>query len=50
MQVTQQIYVAEEWVKNADDEVKAEAHSQLEVEKQLGFFKQEQIELSNKLK
>ena len=50
MQVTQQIYVAEEWVKNADDEVKAEACFWLEVEKQLGVFKQEQAELSKKLK
>ena len=35
IQLTQQIYVAKEWVKNARDEVKAEAHSRLEVEKAL---------------
>ena len=29
MQVTQQIYVAEEWVRNARDEIKAKAHSHL---------------------
>ena len=46
MQVTQQIYVAEEWVRNARDEVKAEAHSCLKAEKALGALKQEQTELS----
>ena len=49
-QVTQQIYVAEEWVKNARDEVKVEAHSYLEAEKALGALKQEQTKLSEKLK
>ena len=29
MQATQQIYVAEEWVRNARDEIKAKAHSHL---------------------
>jgi len=41
MQVTQQIYVAEEWVRNARDKVKDEAHSRLEAEKALGAVKQE---------
>ena len=45
MQVTQQIYVAEEWVRNARDKVKDEAHSRLEVEKALGAVKQEQAKL-----
>ena len=49
MQVTQQIYVAEEWVKNARDEVKAEAHFHLEVKKALGALKKEHKELGNKL-
>ena len=49
-QVTQQIYVAEEWVKNARDEVKVEAHSYLKAEKALGALKQEQTKLSEKLK
>ena len=49
-QVTQQIYVAEEWVKNAHNEVKAEAHSRLKVEKALGAVKQEQAEFSERLK
>ena len=29
MQITQQVYIVEEWVKNSHDEVKAEAHSRL---------------------
>ena len=43
------IYVAEEWVRNARDEVKAEAHSRFEVEKALGALKEEYKELGNKL-
>ena len=39
MQITQQVYAAEEWVRNSHDEVKAEAHSRLEVEKALGALK-----------
>ena len=49
MQVTQQIYVAKEWVKNAYDEVKAEAHSRFEVKKALGALKEKHKELGNKL-
>ena len=49
MQVTQQIYVVEEWVKNAHDEVKAEAHSRFEVVKALEALKEEHKELGNKL-
>ena len=41
MQVTQQSYVAKEWVMIARDEVKAEAHSRFEVEKALGALKEE---------
>jgi len=40
MQVTQQVYVAEEWVKNACDEVRAEVNSHLETEKAFGALKQ----------
>ena len=50
MQVTQQVDVAEEWVKNARDEVRAEANSRLETEKALRALKQEQAGLSEKLK
>ena len=50
IQLTQQVYVAEEWVRNARDEVKAEANSCLEVEKALGAFKEEHAQLAEKLK
>ena len=36
MQVTQQIFVAEEWVKDARNQAKAEAHSRVEVENPWG--------------
>ena len=49
MQVTQQFFVAEEWVWDAHNEAKVEAQSRAEVEKSLGAFKQEQAELPDKL-
>ena len=49
MQVTQQIFLAEEWVQDACNEAKVEVHSRAEVEKSLGAFKQEQMELFDKL-
>ena len=49
IQVTQQVFVAEGWVWDACNEVKAKAHSCAEVERSLGALKQEQTELSNKL-
>ena len=49
MQVTQQVFVAEEWVRDARNEVRVEAHSRVEVEKSLGALKKEQTELANKL-
>ena len=45
-----QVFVAEEWVKNARDEVNAEAHPRANVEKVLRAFKEEHKELTNKLK
>ena len=42
--------MAEEWVRKARDEVKAEAHSRLKAEKALGAVKQEQAEFSERLK
>jgi len=50
MQLTQQVYVAKEWIRNAHDKVKAEAHSCFEVEKALGALKEEHVQLSEKLK
>ena len=41
MQITQQVYIAKEWVKNSHDEVKAEVHSRPEVEKALRALKEE---------
>ena len=49
MQVTQQIFVAEEWVKDACNQVKVEPYSCAEVEKPLGALKQEKAELTDKL-
>ena len=48
MHVTQQIFVVEEWVKDARNQVKAEAYSRVKVEKSLAL-KQEKVELSDKL-
>ena len=39
IQVTQQIFVAEEWVWDTRNEVKAKAHSRAEVERSLGALK-----------
>ena len=49
MQVTQQVFMAEEWVWDAHNEARAKAHSHAETEKSLGALKQEQTELANKL-
>ena len=42
--------MVEEWVQNAYNEVRAEAHSCLEVKKALGALKQEKLKLFEKLK
>ena len=39
MQVTQQIFAFEEWVKDARNQVKAEAYSHVEVKMSLGALK-----------
>lgn len=41
--------MAEEWIRDACNEVRAESHSRVEVEKSLGALKKEQTELTNKL-
>ena len=41
MQVTQQVYVVEEWVRSSHDQVKAKTHTRLEVEKSLEALKEE---------
>ena len=45
MQITQQVYVAKEWVRNSHDKVKAEVQSRLEVEKDLEALKEEHAQL-----
>ena len=50
MQVTQQVYVAEEWVRNAHNKFEVESQSQCEVEKALGILKEEKTQLAEKLK
>ena len=49
MQVTQQVFVAEEWARDAHNEARAEAHSRAEAEKFLGALKQENQELNSQL-
>ena len=50
MQITQQVFVAKEWVRDARKKVNVEALSRVDVEKSLGALKQEQVELHKKLK
>ena len=50
MQVTQQVYVAEEWVRSANNKFDAESQSQRKVEKALGTANHEKTQLVEKLK
>ena len=50
VQVTQQVFVAEEWYRDARKWADAEVLTHADVEKFLGAVKQEQFELSEKLK
>ena len=50
MQVTQQVYVAEDWVQNAHNKFDAEAQSRREVEKAHGTANHEKTQLAEKLK
>ena len=50
MKVTQQIYVAEEWVKNSWEEVNTEVQSRLVAEKAVGVLRLEKESLSEKVK
>ena len=49
-QITQQVYVADEWAKDARNEAKAEFDAQSEVEKEVGNLKEDQAKLSEQLK
>ena len=50
MQVTQQVYVVEDWVWNANNKLDAEAQNRRDVEKSLGIANHEKTQLSEKLK
>ena len=49
-QITQQVFVAEEGYREANNSADVEALTRANVEKLLGVVKQEQLELSKKLK
>ena len=49
-QITQQVFVAEEWYRDARKWADAEALSRVEIEKTLRAIKQEQYELTERLK
>ena len=49
-QITQQVFVVEEWYHNTRKQADAEALTRADVKKSLGVARQEQIELSEKLK
>ena len=49
-QINQQIFVAKEWYRDARKRADAEALSHAEIEKTLGAIKQEQYELTERLK
>ena len=49
MQITQEVFVVEEWVKEARSKVKNEVHLRLKIEKALGAVKKENKELLSKL-
>ena len=50
IQVIQQVYVAEEWVRSANNKFDAESQSQHKVEKALGTANHEKTQLPEKLK
>ena len=49
-QITQQVFVVEEWYHDTRKQADAEALTRADVKKSLGVARQEQIELSEKLK
>ena len=50
MQVTQQVYVAEDWVRSATTNLNAEIQNRHDVEKALGTANHEKKQLAEKLK
>ena len=50
MQVTQQVYVAEDWLRNANNKLDVETQTRCDVEKSLGTANHEKTQLAEKLK
>ena len=50
MQVTQQVYVVEDWVRNANNKLDVETQTRCDVEKALGVANHEKTQLIEKLK
>ena len=50
MQVTQQVYVAEDWIRSATTNLNAEIQTRHDVEKALGTVNHEKTQLAEKLK
>ena len=50
MQVTQQVYVAEDWVRSANNNLDIETQNRHDVEKALGVANHEKTQLAEKLK
>ena len=50
MQVTQQVYVAEDWVQSATNSLKSKVQNRHDVEKALGMVNHEKTQLAEKLK
>ena len=50
MQVTQQVYVAEDWVRNTNNNLNIEIQNWHDVEKALGVANHEKTQLAKKLK
>ena len=50
MQVTQQVYVVEDWVRSGTNSLNAEIQNQHDVEKALGMVNHEKTQLAEKFK
>ena len=50
MQITQQVYVAENWVNDARSEARAAFDARFEVEVELGALKEKQSKLAEQMK
>ena len=49
-QVTQQVYVAEDWIRNATTNLNAEIQNRYDIEKALSMVNHEKTQLAEKLK